>query len=58
MNANHGAYGAYRVMVCAGQTGEAAGEAAAMSFTRGLYPHEIGTEALRKRLADGGSIIL
>ncbi len=56
IDADPGAYGAIRVMILLNQTGEAAGEAAALACD-GTPTWQVDPATLRARLADGGSII-
>lgn len=56
IDADPGAYGAIRVMITMNQTGEAAGEAAALALD-GTPTWRVDPARLRERLADGGSII-
>lgn len=58
IDADRGAYGAIRVMVNCNQTGEAAGEAAALALETGRSVAEIDAAELRKRLAARGAVIL
>ena len=52
------AHAAIRVMVNMNQTGEAAGEAAALAMDRDLAMADIDTALLRRRLAEHGSIVI
>jgi glycine/D-amino acid oxidase-like deaminating enzyme len=56
IDADQGAYGAIRVMITMNQTGEAAGEAAALAMD-GTPTWQVDASALRERLSAGGSII-
>ena len=56
IDAEPGAYGAIRVMITMNQTGEAAGEAAALALD-GTATWRVDPAALRARLAEGGSIM-
>lgn len=58
IDADHGAFGAIRVMVNLNQTGEAAGAAAYLAVQENQNIPDINPVSLRKTLADGGSIIL
>jgi hypothetical protein len=51
------AHGAIRVMVNMNQTGEAAGEAAALLLEKGQPAAELDTSELRTRLQNGGSLM-
>ncbi len=55
---DRGAFGAIRVMVNLNQVGEAAGVAAALAVRNGCPVGQVDPAALRRSLADGGSIIL
>lgn len=57
VDADAGAYGAVRVMVLANQTGEAAGEAAALAASSNTGAAEVDPEALRAALRSGGSAL-
>lgn len=57
IDADPGAYGAIRVMITMNQTGEAAGEAAAM-VCQGCAAAEVDPHKLREALREGGSIVL
>lgn len=56
IDADPGAYGAIRVMITMNQTGEAAGEAAALALD-GTPTCRVDPAVLRERMRDGGSII-
>lgn len=56
IDADQGAYGAIRVMITMNQTGEAAGEAAALAI-HGTPTWQVDPAHLRQRLTDGGSIL-
>ena len=56
IDADPGAYGAIRVMITMNQTGEAAGEAAALAQD-GTPTWQIDPATLRERLSEGGSIM-
>jgi hypothetical protein len=56
IDADPGAYGAIRVMITMNQTGEAAGEAAALALD-GTATWQVDPAILRERLQDGGSIV-
>lgn len=56
IDADPGAYGAIRVMITMNQTGEAAGEAAALAIN-GVPTWQVDPEKLRQRLQEGGSVI-
>ena len=53
-----GAFGAARVMISLNQTGEAAGVACYEALSSGRTVQSIDISALRRRMKDGGSIIL
>lgn len=56
IDADPGAYGAIRVMITMNQTGEAAGEAAALAMD-GTPTWQVDPAKLRERLSEGGSIM-
>ena len=56
IDADPGAYGAIRVMMNMNQTGEAAGEAAALAID-GTPAWQVAPATLRERLHAGGSIV-
>jgi len=56
--ADAGAFGAIRVMINLNQTGEAAGAAAALCADANCTPTDLDPAALRRALADGGSVIV
>jgi hypothetical protein len=58
IDADHGAYGAIRVMVNLNQTGEAAGVAACLALDSGSTVADLDTARLRRELAAGGSIVI
>ncbi len=57
IHTDRGAFGAVRVMVNTNQTGEAAGVAAVLALRGGVSVAAVEPAALRKVLADGGSIV-
>jgi hypothetical protein len=57
ISADSAAFGAIRVMVNCNQTGEAAGVAAFVALDSSQPTHSVEPEVLRKKLADGGSIV-
>lgn len=57
IDADPGAYGAIRVMITMNQTGEAAGEAAAL-VVAGATAANVNPQALRQALRDGGSAVV
>jgi hypothetical protein len=58
MDADPSAYGAVRVMVDCNQTGEAAGVAAYAALNSNTPVAQVDASELRKRLAQGGSVII
>ncbi|MCH8540698.1 MAG: FAD-dependent oxidoreductase [Opitutales bacterium] len=58
IDADPGAYGAIRVMITMNQTGEAAGEAAALICANPTPAAEVDSKKLRQALSEGGSIML
>ena len=58
ISTDRGAFGAVRVMVNLNQTGEAAGVAAALAARGSGQVGTVDPSALRRTLADGGSVIL
>jgi len=58
VDADKGAFAAVRIMVSMNQTGEAAGVAAYESLSSGKDVDKIDIKALRKKMSDGGSIVL
>jgi len=58
IHTDRGAFGAVRVMVNTNQMGEAAGTAAVLALRAGVPVAAVDTEALRRSLADGGSVVL
>lgn len=58
LDADHGAYGAVRVMMVCNQLGEAAGTAAALALARGTAMSGVDPVALRAALADHGQIVI
>ena len=58
IDADRDAFGAIRVMINLNQTGEAAGVAAAVCAESGTPMAKLDVKILRKKLADGGSIVL
>ena len=58
IDADKDAFGALRVMISLNQTGEAAGVACYEALTSGKCVQDIDISALRKRMAEGGSIVL
>lgn len=58
LSADRAAFGAVRVMVHLNQTGEAAGVAAALCVSQGVGNKDLDTDLLRRKMAEGGSIIL
>lgn len=57
LDADHGAYGAVRVMMVCNQLGEAAGTAAALALRDGRTMAAVDPAALRRTLAEHGAII-
>lgn len=58
LDADHGAYGAVRVMMVCNQLGEAAGTAAALALRGGTTMAAVDPAALRATLADHGQIVI
>ncbi|HJN13944.1 MAG TPA: FAD-dependent oxidoreductase [Armatimonadota bacterium] len=58
LDADEVAFGAVRVMVNCNQMGEAAGVGAYLALEGGTSVGDVDTAALRRALADGGSIVL
>jgi len=58
IDTDKGAHGATRVMISLNQTGEAAGVACYEALSTGKTVQTIDISALRKRMQDGGSIML
>ena len=58
IDAEKSAHGAARVMVSLNQTGEAAGVACFEALSTGKSVQDIDVYALRRRMAEGGSIVL
>lgn len=58
IDADHGAFGAIRVMVNTNQMGEAAGTAATLALNCGQQVAGIDVTKLRRLLKDGGSVII
>lgn len=58
IDADQEAFGAIRVMITMNQTGEAAGEAAALAVANQCATHAVAPADLRRNLAAGGSIII
>lgn len=58
MDADERAYGAVRVMINLNQMGEAAGVAACLCLSEKKRNVELDTNLLRRKMAEGGSIIL
>jgi len=58
IDADRRAFGAIRVMINLNQTGEAAGVAAAMCAETGVSMKNVNVTELRRKLAEGGSIVL
>jgi hypothetical protein len=58
IDADKGAFGAIRVMVNCNQQGEAAGVASVIALQNNSTVAKVNTDELRKKLADGGSIII
>jgi hypothetical protein len=58
LDADKTGFSAARVMVNMNQTGEAAGVAAYLALTRNVAPAKVEAGAVRKLLAEGGSVII
>jgi hypothetical protein len=58
IDAEKSAHGAARVMISLNQTGEAAGVACYEALTNGVRVQDIDIKSLRKRMAEGGSVVL
>jgi len=58
LDADKAAYSAARVMVNTNQTGEAAGVACALALRQNQTLQELDPQALRRTLAEGGSIVI
>ena len=58
LSADRTAFGAIRVMVHLNQTGEAAGVAAALCVSEKVSNKKLDTDLLRRKMAEGGSIML
>ena len=58
LDADHGAYGAVRVMMVCNQLGEAAGTAAAMAVRTGTTMTAVDPQILRKTLAEHGAVVI
>jgi hypothetical protein len=58
LDADREAFGGVRVMVNMNQTGEAAGVAAALAVKHGWDVAGVDVQALRRELANGGSIFI
>jgi hypothetical protein len=58
LDADKVAFSAVRVMVNTNQTGEAAGVACALACAQGLAVNEVDPQQVRRKLAEGGSIVL
>jgi glycine/D-amino acid oxidase-like deaminating enzyme len=56
-SASHDAHASARSMATCMAMGQAAGTAAALAVRGGCSPREVGSEALRSRLADGGALL-
>ena len=58
LDADKAAFSAVRVMVNMNQTGEAAGVASALAFHNNQSIHELDPRLIRKKLAEGGSMVI